>query len=313
MGSSGHCLCVNDSGVPPLPDLLGRLALVTGGGRGIGRAIAVDLADAGAAVVVVARDQAQLADTLAEIESNEGAGTAFVRDLSDLDSARSLLGDVERELGPIDILLNNAGTVAPLGPTESLEPSEIELSLRLNVVAPVVLGAAALPGMRRRGWGRIVNVSSGVVARPETMIGGNAYTLAKSALESHTLNLAAELDGSGVTANVYRPGRVDTAMQAWIRDQDSQRVGGGLVERFRSFNESGELITPRTSARSLVARLNSDQTGQVWDVADDLGGVRSDDAGATGHGHGDGQGPRPAHGGGLTTWFPEPLPEWLSR
>jgi NAD(P)-dependent dehydrogenase (short-subunit alcohol dehydrogenase family) len=253
-----------------LPDLVGRAALVTGAGRGIGRAIAVDLAAAGAVVAVVARSQEQLAETLDEIDSIGAAAAAFVRDLADLDAAGSLLPDVEREFGPIEILINNAGTVAPLGPTESLEPAEVQHSLRLNVAAPVVLGAMAIPSMRQRGWGRIVNVSSGVVANPSAMIGGNTYTLTKSALESHTVNLAAELKGSGVTANIYRPGRVDTAMQEWIRGNDPQRVGGGLVERFRAFDESGELITRDASARSLVTRLNSNETGLVWDVADDL-------------------------------------------
>lgn len=261
---------MNETGVLPLPDLAGRTALVTGAGRGIGRAIAVDIAAAGAVVAVVARSQDQLADTLFEIESGGGAAAAFVRDLADLDAVGTLLPDVERELGPIEVLINNAGTVAPLGPTESLEPSEVQHSLRLNVIAPVVLSAMAIPCMRHRGWGRIVNVSSGVVANPSAMIGGNTYTFAKSALESHTVNLAAELNGSGVTANIYRPGRVDTAMQEWIRGHDPQRVGGGLVERFRGFDESGELITPRASARSLVTRLDSNETGHVWDVADDL-------------------------------------------
>ena len=261
---------MNETQVLAMPDLTGRTALVTGASRGIGRAVAVDLAAAGALVAVVARSQQQLADTLFEIESDEGAAAAFVRDLADLDVAASLLPDVERELGPIDILINNAGTVAPLGPTESLDPSEVRRSLRLNVIAPVVLSAMAIPSMRHRNWGRIVNVSSGVVADPRAMIGGNIYTFTKSALESHTLNLAAELNGSGVTANIYRPGRVDTAMQKWIRGLDPQRVGGGLVERFRAFDESGELITPRASARFLVTRLNSNDTGEVWDVADDL-------------------------------------------
>jgi NAD(P)-dependent dehydrogenase (short-subunit alcohol dehydrogenase family) len=261
---------VNEFGTLPLPDLDGRVALVTGAGRGIGRAIGVDLAAAGAVVAIVARSQEQLADTLVEIEANNDDAAAFVRDLADVAAARSLLPDVEQELGPIDILINNAGTVAPLGPTESLEPSEVHNSLRLNVVAPVVLSAMAIPSMRQRGWGRIINVSSAVVANPSVMIGGNTYTFAKSALESHTLNLAAELDGSGVTANIYRPGRVDTTMQEWVRSRDPQRVGGGLVERFRAFDEAGELITPGTSARSLVTRLNGNQTGHVWDVADVL-------------------------------------------
>jgi NAD(P)-dependent dehydrogenase (short-subunit alcohol dehydrogenase family) len=124
--------------------------------------------------------------------------------------------------------------------------------------------------MRARNWGRIVNVSSGIVANPGGMIGANTYTGAESALEAHSLNLAAELAGTGITVNVYRPGRVDTAMQAWIRGQDPVDVGGGLVDRFAAAYQAGELITPAESAAALVSRLSSTATGQIWDVADVL-------------------------------------------
>ncbi|MDF1603210.1 SDR family oxidoreductase [Nocardioides sp. YIM 152315] len=268
--AAGHRVDVSSVELSPLPDLTGRTALVTGASRGIGRAVAVDLVVAGAVVALVARSSRQLAETLVEIEAEKGAAAAFVRDLADVKAAASVLQNVERELGPVDILINNAATVAPLGPTQSVEPAEIEHSLRLNLISPVVLGTSAIPGMRQRGWGRIVNVSSGVVASPSGMIGANTYTFSKAALESHTVNLAAELEGSGVTANIYRPGRVDTSMQEWIRGQVPRLVGGGLVERFRSFHESGALITPRASARSLVVRLTSNETGRVWDVADEL-------------------------------------------
>ena len=102
------------------------------------------------------------------------------------------------------------------------------------------------------------------------MIGGNVYAATKAALEAHTLNLAAELDGSGVTANVFRRGMVDTAMQAFVRDQDPDRVGGQTVSRFCENAETGSLISTERSAFSLVARLATQASGQVWDVNDDL-------------------------------------------
>jgi 3-oxoacyl-[acyl-carrier protein] reductase len=101
------------------------------------------------------------------------------------------------------------------------------------------------------------------------MIGGTVYAATKAALEAHTLNLAAELAGTGVTVNAYRPGGVDTAMQAWIRGQDPERIGAGLHEQFARSHASGRLLTPERSAASLIARLGTDATGQVWDVADD--------------------------------------------
>ena len=119
--------------------------------------------------------------------------------------------------GRVDILVNNAATVEPLGPTASIAVAELRLAFELNVVAPVALTSAFLPGMLDAGWGRVVNVSSGIAAYPAGMVRGNAYATTKAALEAHTLNLAAELHGTGVTVNAYRPGGVDTAMQAWIR------------------------------------------------------------------------------------------------
>jgi NAD(P)-dependent dehydrogenase (short-subunit alcohol dehydrogenase family) len=103
--------------------------------------------------------------------------------------------------------------------------------------------------------GRIVNVSGGIVASPGSMVGGNVYAAAKAALEAHTRNLAAELAGTGVTVNVYRPGGVDTAMQAWIRAQDPKRIGGELHQRFVRSYADGTLITPAQSAAALIGHL----------------------------------------------------------
>lgn len=90
--------------------------------------------------------------------------------------------------------------------------------------------------------------------------------MTKAAVEAHTINLAAELDGTGVTVNVYRPGGVDTAMQQWIRDQQPDVIGRQLHERFVTSHASGQLITAQQSAAGLLARLTSQNTGEVWDV-----------------------------------------------
>jgi NAD(P)-dependent dehydrogenase (short-subunit alcohol dehydrogenase family) len=103
----------------------------------------------------------------------------------------------------------------------------------------------------RRGWS---------VAR--------CYAATKAALEAHTLNLAAELADTGVSANIYRPGAVDTAMQTWICDQSPDEIGGQLHERFVSTHETGQLLTALDSATSLLKRLPSEASGQIWSVAD---------------------------------------------
>ncbi|HEY4277053.1 MAG TPA: SDR family oxidoreductase, partial [Conexibacter sp.] len=140
----------------------------------------------------------------------------------------------------------------------------------VNVVAVAALTFALLPSMLADGWGRVANVSTGIVAHPEAMIGGNAYVTSKTALEAHTVNLAAELAGSGVTVNAFRPGAVDTAMQEWIRSQDPERIGSALHDRFITSHAEGRLLTPEASAKSLVARLGGDDNGHIWDVAEAL-------------------------------------------
>src|SRR5258708_7255390 len=149
----------------------GKTALVTGAGRGIGRAVAIGLASPGSKAGLVARTHGELAETARDVPASRGT----------------------------------------------------------RVVAPGDLGGPA-----------------------------------------HSVNPAAELAGAGVTVHAFRPGPVDTAMQAWIRSQDPARIGAALHDRFTRSYESGALITPEHSARSLLAHLNSDATGQIWDVSDPL-------------------------------------------
>lgn len=252
-----------------MPDqLTDRVALVTGAGRGIGRAIAIALAERGVAVLLLARSQPQLDAVAAEISASGGTAVAVAADVGDPLQAAAAVRRGAAEVGEIDMLINNAAVVSPLGPTASLDFAVVTAALGINVLGVIGLTAALLPPMVAAGWGRIVNVSSGIVAHPEMMVGGTVYAAGKAAVEAHTINLAAELTGTGVTANVYRPGAVDTAMQAWIRSQPADEIGTGLHARFVDSYAQGALITPERSAESLVARLSDDVTGQVWDVAD---------------------------------------------
>ena len=248
----------------------GKTALITGAGRGIGRAIALGLADAGAGLILLARSVRQLDETRAML-LDRGAEAARIRvvaaDLGD-EEQRGRAAGVALEAGRVDILVNNAATVEPLGVTAAIPAAELRRAFELNVIAPAALAAAVLPGMLGTGWGRIVNVSSGIAARPGSMVRGNAYAATKAALEAHTLNLAAELNGTGVTVNAYRPGGVDTAMQAWIRGQDPDRIGTALHTRFNQTFTEGALITPERSAAALITHLGGDDTGSVWGFSD---------------------------------------------
>jgi 3-oxoacyl-[acyl-carrier protein] reductase len=245
-----------------------RVALVTGAGRGIGRQIAVGLAAMGARVALLARSENELEEAVAEIQGAGGIAAALVADVRDAAKLAQSLDRIQTELGPPVVLVNNAAVVGPLGATQALDPDEVAAAIAVNVVAPIALGTMVLPGMIAAAWGRIVNISSGIAATPTAMPGMTVYTASKAALEAHTLNLAAELDGSGVTANVYRPGAVDTAMQQWIRNQPPEQIGAALHDRFAAMYTGGDLITPERSARSLLDRLAGPQTGQIWSFND---------------------------------------------
>jgi NAD(P)-dependent dehydrogenase (short-subunit alcohol dehydrogenase family)/peroxiredoxin len=246
----------------------GRVALITGAGRGIGRAVALQLAEGGARVALVARSVDQLEETAATLRGEGGVALVLPADLADPDAVAEAAATAAKELGPVDILVNNAAVVQPAGPTVSTPPTGWSSAFAVNVQAPIRLTLALLPAMLERGWGRIVNVSSGIVDHPGAMVGLNAYAATKAALEAHTLNLAAEVAGSGVTVNVYRPGSVDTAMQAWFRAQPPAEIGAALHQHFQASYEQGALITPERSARSLLTRLAGEATGEIWNATD---------------------------------------------
>jgi NAD(P)-dependent dehydrogenase (short-subunit alcohol dehydrogenase family) len=244
----------------------GRSAVVTGAGRGIGRAIALGLVAGGARLALLARSKDELTEVAEASRQRGGIATAIPTDVGDRGAVQRAVSEVLADFGTVDILVNNAGVVWPLSPSTSVDVNEWVAAIGVNLIGVVDLTLAFLPKMVEQSWGRIVNVSSGVAARPGAMIGANAYVTSKAALEAHTLNLAAELTGSGVTVNAYRPGGVDTAMQGWIRSQAPEDVGAALHERFVESYEKGTLISPKESAASLLRRIPSDATGEIWSV-----------------------------------------------
>jgi len=253
-----------------MPALDGKVALVTGAGRGVGRATALELARAGTRVALLARSRDELQESAERLR--EFGGTAFVvqADLGDLNNLTEIARQVNSALGSVDILINNAATTEAVGASVSLGPAAWATALSVNVVAAATLTFSLLPAMLERQWGRVVNVSSGIVEEPGMMIRANAYVTSKAALEAHTLNLAAELADSGVTVNVFRPGSVDTAMFDYMCDSPAMVGSPELREWALRARAEGELTTPDESARSLVAHLHTAANGQIWDVSDVL-------------------------------------------
>ena len=193
-----------------IPDLKGRVALVTGGSRGIGAAIARTLAEAGAAVAVNYRERATEAEAVvAGITSKSGRAIAVAADVSQTSAVTKMVNHVTAALGPIDILVNNAGIAIVRG-IDDLTEAEFDQTISVNLKSAFLCTQAVLPAMRARKWGRIVNISSGA-ARGAGAIGVH-YNASKAGMEGLTRGYAARLVKEGITVNAVAPSLIETDM-----------------------------------------------------------------------------------------------------
>lgn len=192
-------------------ELTDRVALVTGGSRGIGKAVALALAEAGAAVAVNYRERGNEARAVAEaIRKRGGRAAAFRADVSLRIAVQSMVHDIEEGLGAVDILVNNAGMAAVRG-LDDITEEDFDRAIAVNLKSAFLCTQAVLPGMRTRRWGRIVNISS-IGARIGSGSVSVAYGAAKAGLEGLTRAYALRLAREGVTVNSVAPGLIDTEM-----------------------------------------------------------------------------------------------------
>jgi NAD(P)-dependent dehydrogenase (short-subunit alcohol dehydrogenase family) len=248
-----------------ITDLQGRVAVVTGAGRGIGRAVALALAQAGAHVAALARTQPELEETAALIKES-GTAQAFAVDVTDAPGVLCAMENIEAALGPVDVLVNNAGQLGRVGPFVDSEPAEWWRVLEVNLRGPMLCTRAVLPGMIARGRGRIVNVATGVMPYPYL----SAYVTSKTALVRFSEILAAETRPWGVHVFAISPGTTRTAMSEHSLTSEE---GRRWIPWFgRIFTE--KLDVPMERPVQLVVDLASGRadalSGRLLTVFDDL-------------------------------------------
>jgi NAD(P)-dependent dehydrogenase (short-subunit alcohol dehydrogenase family) len=245
-----------------------KVAIVTGGGRGIGRAIAQALARTGAQVAVAARSQNELNETVQVIDDAGGRAMAVPADVSDGAAVRWLVHEVEEKFGAVDLLVNNAGVGEPLGPIADVDPDAWWRCLEINVRGPLLCTQAVLPGMLARGQGRIIHVASGAgtFAIPNL----SAYAISKTALIRFSETLAIETRGAGVQSFSIAPGTVRTAMAESLLNHPR---GEEWFPWFRQTVEDGRDVSPERGA-DLVLQLASGRydelSGCFLYIEDDL-------------------------------------------
>lgn len=243
-----------------------RMALVTGAASGIGRATAIALAQSGAGVALVDVDDARLAGVTAAVEATGQAALPCLADVSVAEQVEAAVAHMVEALGRLDILVNNAGIVY-VGPVAKMSEADWDRVLAVNLKSVFLCCRAAIPVMRRQGFGRIVNISS-VAARSGGTITGANYAASKGGVWAFTKTLARELAPNGITVNCVMPGVIDTPMT-----QGHNRKAMADLERAVPV---GRLGRPEDVAK-VVLFLVSEKAGYITGATLDVnGGLRMD-------------------------------------
>jgi 3-oxoacyl-[acyl-carrier protein] reductase len=256
--------------------LVGHVAIVTGAGRGFGRAIAERLAAEGAAVTLTARTSAQLAETVSRIESSGGRTLAVAGDVTRNEDVGRVVSATREKFGPVTLLVSNAGVPGPFGPLWEIDPEQWWAAQAVHIRAPMLLLRAVMPEMVARHAGRIILVS----ALASRMVAPNlsAYCVGKIAQVRLTEQAAAEGREHGVKVFAIDPGFVITALaEATMNSPDAQRWLPGMVERLRerearTHNETGSRDLERCAQRcvDLASGRYDGLSGHYMELDDDL-------------------------------------------
>lgn len=249
-------------------NLAGQVAIVTGGGRGLGRAMAQALSAAHAKVAVVSRTEAQLDETVDHIRRAGGQVFAFRADVTDGNAVEQMVQAVQQQLGEVDLLVNNAGVTGKPGPIWETDPDDWQNTLNVNVSGAYLCSVAVLKSMIKRGRGRIISIVSSAGLR--TIMNGSGYCVSKAALIRLTECIADDSKPYGISTFAVDPGSVRTAMTEYLIESEEGRT---YLPWYREFILNGGDVPPALSA-SLVTLLASGRfdplSGRFIQVSDDI-------------------------------------------
>ncbi len=248
-----------------------KVAVVTGGGRGIGRAIALAFAQDGADVVVTARTASEIDSVAAEIQQLGRKGVALSVDLSQREEIQSCVNRIAAEFPAVDILVNNAGIGGAQDPNPVAQYNDDfwDLSLFVNLTAPYLLMKAFLPKMIAQNWGRVINIASTAAKRGS--FNRSAYSVSKHGLIGLTRSAALEVVTNGVTVNAICPGPIRTTMLTRLLQYRADLQGISLEEVEQSVNPMKRLLEPEEVAEMAVY-LASERAGGVTGQALNIDG-----------------------------------------
>jgi NAD(P)-dependent dehydrogenase (short-subunit alcohol dehydrogenase family) len=240
--------------------LQGKVAIITGSGRGLGRASALAMAREGASMVILSRTRPELKKTESDIRSAGGEVLAIRTDVSKPGDITAVVRKAFKRFGKIDILMNNAGIVGPVKPLHTVKIKEWDLTMDIDLRAAFLFSRAVAPSMIEQRQGKIINVTSGLGRT--VMPRSGVYFIAKAGLDHLTRVLAVELEEYNIQVNGLDPGVMDTRMQEEVREPGPEAWGEETYRDFVMMKESGRLKPPERVAR-LAVFLASDESNVI--------------------------------------------------
>lgn len=249
--------------------LQGQVAIITGASRGLGTGIAERFVRAGASVVITARSTEQLDAEAERLRALGGNVLSLTADVSDPEQVQMVVNQTIDAHNRIDILVNNAGVIWPIEEVVETDPDEWVYNIHVNLIGPFYTSYGVLPAMLAQGYGRIVNISSGLAR--SAVAGLSAYSTAKAGLDQMTRVMALETAKAGVTINALHPGVIDTEMQADLRSVDTSDSPLDLT-MFHHYFASQQLVSPHTASRLvywLVGPWSKGRNGEIFTFRDE--------------------------------------------